>query len=31
VPIFVTGCGEEMLVNEALMDVAVGTAQFRGE
>ena len=24
-------CGEEMLVNEAIIDVAVGAAQFRGE
>lgn len=24
-------CGEEMLVNEAIMDVVVGTAPFRGE
>ena len=24
-------CGEEMLVNEAIIDVAIGAAQFRGE
>jgi hypothetical protein len=24
-------CGEEMLVHEAIMDVAIGAAQFRGE
>jgi hypothetical protein len=24
-------CGEEMLVNEAIIDVAVGAAQFGGE
>ncbi len=24
-------CGEEMLVNEAIIDVAVGAAKFRGE
>ena len=24
-------CGEEMLVNEALIDVAIGAATFRGE
>jgi hypothetical protein len=24
-------CGEEMLVNEAIIDVAIGTATFRGE
>jgi hypothetical protein len=24
-------CGEEMLVNEASMDVAIGAAKFRGE
>ena len=24
-------CGEEMLVNEAIMDVAIGAATFRGE
>lgn len=24
-------CGEEMLVNEALIDVAIGMAKFRGE
>ena len=24
-------CGEEMLVNEAIVDVAVGVAKFRGE
>ena len=24
-------CGEEMLVNEAIMDVVVGAATFRGE
>ena len=23
-------CGEEMLVNEAIMDVAIGAAKFRG-
>ena len=26
-----TVCGEEMLVNEAIIDVAVGAAKFRGE
>ena len=25
------GCGEEMLVNEAIIDVVVGAAKFRGE
>ena len=25
------GCGEEMLVNEAISDVAIGAAKFRGE
>jgi hypothetical protein len=25
------GCGEEMLVNEAISDVAIGAAQVRGE
>ena len=24
-------CGEEMLVNEAIIDVAIGAAKFRGE
>lgn len=24
-------CGEEMLVNEAIIDVAIGMAKFRGE
>ena len=24
-------CGEEMLVNEAIIDVAIGVAKFRGE
>jgi len=24
-------CGEELLVNEAIIDAAVGMAQFRGE
>jgi hypothetical protein len=24
-------CGEEMLVNEAIIDVAIGAATFRGE
>jgi hypothetical protein len=24
-------CGEEMLVNEAIIDVAIGAVQFRGE
>ena len=24
-------CGEEMLINEAIIDVAIGAAKFRGE
>ncbi len=26
-----TVCGEELLVNEAIIDVAIGMAKFRGE